>query len=35
MSRDEGTQIYLFSILLEPTAMEFQVNLVYEERALI
>ena len=35
MSRDEETQIYLFSILLQTTAMEFQVNLVYEQRAFI
>ena len=35
MSRDEETQIYLFSILLQTIAMEFQVNLVYEERAFI
>ena len=35
MSRDDETQIYLFSILLQTIAMEFQVNLVYEERAFI
>ena len=35
MSRDEGTQIYLFSTPLHPTAIEFQVKPVYEERALI